>query len=315
MIDLNDIALYVQVVRSGSFAEAARRLGTAPNSVSRRVQQLEAQLDTRLMQRSTRKLTLTDAGQAFYERCADAVDGLTSAGQSLVAGGEEAAGLVRVAAPADFLDFFRVEWVGEFLAAHPRVRLEFVLSDAKADLIAERIDVAFRGGVVTDLGYVGRQILADTNDVLVAGPGYLQARGRPLRLDELPQHDCLSFPHPSGYATWTLVGPSGLAEDVQVQARMAATTARALRLAAVAGLGIALLPQALTWPDIHEGRLTVVLPDFQRKGQSLYALYPSRHHLPRAVSAFIQAVTTRLNAAECKEVTGLANSVAMPGVR
>ncbi|EGD19466.1 LysR family transcriptional regulator [Xanthomonas hortorum] len=85
MIDLNDIALYVQVVRSGSFAEAARRLGTAPNSVSRRVQQLEAQLDTRLMQRSTRKLTLTDAGQAFFERCADAVDGLTSAGQSLVA--------------------------------------------------------------------------------------------------------------------------------------------------------------------------------------------------------------------------------------
>ncbi|EGD21018.1 LysR family transcriptional regulator [Xanthomonas hortorum] len=85
MIDLNDIALYVQVVRSGSFAEAARRLGTAPNSVSRRVQQLEAQLDTRLMQRSTRKLTLTDAGQAFFERSADAVDGLTSAGQSLVA--------------------------------------------------------------------------------------------------------------------------------------------------------------------------------------------------------------------------------------
>ncbi|WP_236613492.1 LysR family transcriptional regulator, partial [Xanthomonas hortorum] len=104
--------------------------------MSRRVQQLEAQLDTRLMQRSTRKLTLTDAGQAFFERCADAVDGLTSAG--------------------------RVEWVGEFLAAHPRVRLEFVLSDGKADLIAERIDVAFRGGVMTDLGYVGRQILADT---------------------------------------------------------------------------------------------------------------------------------------------------------
>lgn len=147
MIDLNDIALYVQVVRSGSFAEAARRLGTAPNSVSRRVQQLEAQLDTRLMQRSTRKLTLTDAGQAFYERCGDAVDGLTDAGQSLVAGGEEVAGLVRVAAPADFLDFFRVEWVADFLAAHPRVRLEFLLSDARADLIAERIDVAFRAGI------------------------------------------------------------------------------------------------------------------------------------------------------------------------
>ncbi|UXN00359.1 LysR family transcriptional regulator [Xanthomonas hortorum pv. pelargonii] len=119
MIDLNDIALYVQVVRSGSFAEAARRLGTAPNSVSRRVQQLEAQLDTRLMQRSTRKLTLTDAGQAFFERCADAVDGLTSAGQSLVAGGDEAAGLVRVAAPADFLDFSASNGSANF---SPRIR-------------------------------------------------------------------------------------------------------------------------------------------------------------------------------------------------
>ncbi|KQR09020.1 MULTISPECIES: LysR family transcriptional regulator [Xanthomonas] len=296
MIDLNDIALYVQVVRSGSFAEAARRLGTAPNSVSRRVQQLEAQLDTRLMQRSTRKLTLTDAGQAFFERCADAVDGLTSAGQSLVADGDEAAGLVRVAAPADFLDFFRIEWVGEFLAAHPRVRLEFVLSDAKADLIAERIDVAFRGGTLPDLGYVGRQILADNSDLMVASPDYLQARGRPLQVDDLPQHDGIGFPHPSGQMTWTLIGPSGLAEQVQVQARFAATTARALRLAAVAGLGIALLPQALTRPDIEQGRLSVVLPDFQRRGQGLHALYPSRRHLPRAVAAFIQAVTLRLNA-------------------
>ena len=165
MIDLNDIALYVQVVRSGSFAEAARRLGTAPNSVSRRVQQLEAQLDTRLMQRSTRKLTLTDAGQAFYERCADAVDGLTDAGQSLMAGGEEVAGLVRVAAPADFLDFFRVEWVADFLATHPRVRLEFLLSDARADLIAERIDVAFRAGTLADSSYVGRPILADRKSI------------------------------------------------------------------------------------------------------------------------------------------------------
>ncbi|MCD0252600.1 LysR family transcriptional regulator [Xanthomonas campestris pv. campestris] len=296
MIDLNDIALYVQVVRSGSFAEAARRLGTAPNSVSRRVQQLEAQLDTRLMQRSTRKLTLTDAGQAFYERCADAVDGLTDAGQSLMAGGEEVAGLVRVAAPADFLDFFRVEWVADFLAAHPRVRLEFLLSDARADLIAERIDVAFRAGILADSSYVGRPILADNRDVLVASPGYLQARGRPLRLDELPQHDCLGIPHPSGHVSWTLVGPSGLAETVQVPTRFSANTARALRLASVAGLGIALLPQALTWPDVAEGRLITVLPDFQRNGQGVHALYPSRRHQPRAVTAFIEAVSARLNA-------------------
>lgn len=146
MLDLNDIAMFVQVVRGGSFAEAARRLGMPPNTVSRRIQQLEANLGTRLLQRSTRKLTLTSAGQDFHERCAGAVDGLLEAGQELMTGSGEPSGLVRVAAPADFFDFFEMEWVTEFLAAHPRVRLDFVLSDAKADLIAEQIDVAFRGG-------------------------------------------------------------------------------------------------------------------------------------------------------------------------
>src|SRR5437870_41546 len=148
MFDLNDVAMFVQVVRCGSFAEAARRLGVPPDTVSRRIQQLEAQLGTRLMQRSTRKLTLTSAGQAFHERCAGAVDGLVEAGQELMTGSQEPSGLVRVAATADFFDYFPMEWVAEFLAIYPRVRLDFVLSDAKADLIADRVDVAFRGGTL-----------------------------------------------------------------------------------------------------------------------------------------------------------------------
>ena len=106
MLDLNDIATFVQVVRCGSFAEAARRLGVPPNTVSRRIQLLEAELGTRLMQRSTRKLTLTSSGQAFHERCAGAVDGLLEAGAELKTGGQEPSGLVRVAATADFFDAF-----------------------------------------------------------------------------------------------------------------------------------------------------------------------------------------------------------------
>jgi len=119
MFDLNDIALFVQVVRCGSFAEAARRLGMPPNTVSRRIQQLEARLGTRLMQRSTRKLTLTSAGQAFHERCADAVDGLVEAGQELMTGGQEPSGRVRVAATADFSTSSR--WSG-WPAFWPRIR-------------------------------------------------------------------------------------------------------------------------------------------------------------------------------------------------
>jgi DNA-binding transcriptional LysR family regulator len=179
MLDLNDIAMFVQVVRSGSFAEAARRLGLPPNTVSRRVQQLEDQLGTRLMQRSTRKLTLTSAGHAFHERCAGAVDGLIDAGQELMTGNQAPSGLVRVAAPADFFDFFPMEWVADFLAEHPLVRLDFMLSDVKADLIAEQIDVAFRGGPLHDSGYVGRQLLGARSDGMLASPAYLAARATP----------------------------------------------------------------------------------------------------------------------------------------
>jgi DNA-binding transcriptional LysR family regulator len=298
MLDLNDIAMFVQVVRHGSFAEAGRRLGLPPNTLSRRIQQLEAQLGTRLMQRSTRKLTLTSAGQAFHERCAGAVDGLVEAGQALMTGSQEPSGLVRVAAPADFLDFFPMEWVAEFLAKHPLVRLDFVLSDAKADLIAEQIDVAFRGGSLPDSGYVGRQLLGARSDGMVASPAYIAARGTPATLQDLADHDCVTTAHPSGRSTWRLAGPDGVEEEVQVAGRFSGNTAQALRKATVAGLGIALLPPAMATLDLQAGRLLRVLPQYQRTGQGLSVLYPSRRQLPLAVSAFIGLVTEKLRAVD-----------------
>ncbi|MBD9666105.1 DNA-binding transcriptional LysR family regulator [Variovorax beijingensis] len=298
MLDLNDIAMFVQVVRHGSFAGAARRLGLPPNTVSRRVQQLEAQLGTRLMQRSTRKLTLTSAGQAFHERCAGAVDGLVEAGQELITGSQQPSGLVRVAATADFFDFFPMEWVADFLAAHPLVRIDFVLSDARADLIAEQIDIAFRGGALPDSGYVGRQLLGARTDGMVASPAYIAARGAPATLQDLADHDCVTSPHPSGRTLWRLAGPGGAEEEVQVAGRFSGNTAQALRKAALAGLGVALLPPTMARLDLEAGRLVPVLPQYQRTGQGLSVLYPSRKHLPLAVSAFIGMVKEKLSTVE-----------------
>ena len=280
MLDLNDIAVFVQVVRHGSFAEAARRLGLPPNTVSRRVQQLEAQLGTRLMQRSTRKLTLTSAGQAFHERCAGAVDGLVEAGQELITGSREPSGLVRVAATADFFDFFPMEWVADFLAAHPLVRVDFVLSDAKADLIAEQIDIAFRGGALPDSGYVGRKLMSVRTDGMVASPAYIAARGAPATLQELANHDCVTAAHPSGRTVWRLVGPGGAEEEVQVSGRFTGNTAQALRKAALAGLGVALLPPTMARLDLEAGRLVPVLPRYQRTGQGLSAVSYTHLTLP-----------------------------------
>lgn len=303
MLDLNDIALFVHVVRTGSFAEAARRLGVPSNTISRRVQELEGQLGTRLLQRSTRKLTLTSAGEAFHARCADAVEALVDAGQEVMTGGQEPSGLVRVAAPADFFDFFRMGWVTDFLAARPRVRLAFVLSDAKTDLIAERIDVAFRGGPLQDSGYVGRQVLRDASNGMVASPDYLAARGAPSTLQDVANHDCVTFAHPGSHITWRFAGPEGADEEVQVAARFSANTAQAVRKAAVAGLGITLLPGAITRLDLQAGLLVPVLPQYQCKGYGLNVLYPSRRHLPLAVSEFIELVIEKLSELDALPMT------------
>ncbi len=160
------------------------------------------------MQRSTRKLKLTDAGHELYGNSAAAVDGLQQAGENLIAGARVSRGLIRVAMPADFFDFYKMEWVAEFLASHPLVRIEFVLSDATVDLIEEGIDVAFRGNATRGPNYVVRKI--QTRSIgLVASLSYLAARGTPATLQDLTRHDCLFVPQARDYATWHLQDPDG----------------------------------------------------------------------------------------------------------
>jgi DNA-binding transcriptional LysR family regulator len=294
MVDLNDIGLFVQVVRNGSFSQAGRRLGMPSNTVSRRIQQLEARLGVRLMQRSTRRLALTDAGRTLHERCAAAVDGLDEAVQDLIAGSRTPSGTVRVALPADFFDFYEMAWVGAFLEAYPLVQLDFVLSDATTDLIAEGIDVAFRGGTTPNPDYVVRQISSGSTG-LVASPAYLATRGTPATLKDLEQHDCVTGSRFGGPVAWRLRGPDGAEVEVLPTGRYMANTAQGLRKATLAGLGVALLPRVAD-VDIAAGLLVPVLPQYRRPNQNLCVVYPSRRLLPLAVSAFIDSVVDKLNA-------------------
>jgi DNA-binding transcriptional LysR family regulator len=291
MLDLNQVRMFVQVVRARSFAEAARRLGVPANTLSRHVRQLEDALDTRLMQRSTRKLTLTDLGSMFYDRCADAVDEVLEAGRMAVDGSAVPSGSVRVAAPADFLDSFMLPWLAEFLARYPKVRVEFVLSDSRADLIGEGIDVAFRGGSREDSRHAYRR-LATQYFKLVASPAYLASRGVPQTLQALTEHDCLISGRPAS-ASWELTGPRG-AEEVKVSGRVGANTARALLQSCLAGLGIALLPNMLIIADIHAGRLVHVLPEYRRPGADFCVLLPSRERIAAAVAAFVEFAAGKL---------------------
>jgi DNA-binding transcriptional LysR family regulator len=292
MLDLNDVALFVQVVRAGSFAEAARRAGIPSNSASRRVQQLEEELGLRLLHRSTRRLTLTDAGEAFYARCANEVEALSAAAAELSEGSQIPSGKVRVAAASDFFNWFQMDWVTEFLAAHPKVRLEFVLNDARADLVAEGIDVALRAGKVTEPTFVARR-LGSNRASMVASPSYLAQRGTPESLDDLASHDCLALPPTMGRTIWHLDGPEGPAE-VQVSGRFYANAAHVLLKASLAGLGITLLPEMMISAPLRSAQLVEVLPDYCEKGLDIYLVYLNRRQLPRAVSEFIEYAMTKI---------------------
>jgi DNA-binding transcriptional LysR family regulator len=292
MLDLNQVRVFVQVVRARSFAEASRRLGVPSNSLSRHVRQLEAELETRLMQRSTRKLTLTSAGVAFYERCAPAIDNVLDAGKTIAGRTQAPSGTVRVAAPADFLDFFSIEWVIEFLTTYPKVKLDFVLNDARADLIGEAIDVAFRGGAAGDAWFVFREITSQ-HFRLVASPDYLKSRGTPETLAALESHDCLTVSGGQDLATWNLTGPNG-SEEVRVTGRFSANGARSLLKSCVSGLGIALLPDMMVMADLSAGRITHILPNYRSGGAKLSVILPSREQIPAAVSTFVEFAAAKL---------------------
>lgn len=293
MLDLNQMALFVQVVQAGSFAEAARRLAMPPTTLSRQVAQLEDALQARLLQRTTRKLTLTDAGRTLFDQCATQIDALKNAASQLAGENQTPKGSVRVAASAGFFDFFQMDWIAEFLDHHPGVQLEFVLSDAMADFIGEGIDVAFRGSAeLPDSSLVARKVTSGYL-TLAASPAYLLARGTPHTVDDLAAHDCIRAVGQSGPSIWRLNGPNGPTQ-IAVSGRFSANTGPAQKKAAIAGLGICLLPISALQPSFQLGELVEVLPGMASSVGNLYVVYPSRRHVPRAVTAFVEMTVQRL---------------------
>ncbi|MFN8955495.1 MAG: LysR family transcriptional regulator [Burkholderiales bacterium] len=295
MLDLNQMALFVQVVQAGSFAEAARRLGLPPTTLSRQVAQLEDSLQARLLQRTTRKLSLTDAGRTLFDRCAAQIEALTDAADALSGDTNTPKGRIRVAASAGFFDYFQMDWLADFLARYPAVQVEFVLSDGMADFVGEGIDLAFRGsGELPDSSLVARK-LASSYMALAASPAYLAARGTPSTIEDLALHDCIRPAKQGASGIWRL-GQGGNLTQVQVSGRFAANTGQAQIKAAIAGMGICLQPIGALQSALASGALVQVLPGVASAAAGLFVVYPSRRHVPRAVTAFVDMTLERLAA-------------------
>lgn len=292
-VDLNELALFLQVARLGSFARAGEALGMPASTVSRQVQNIEAQLGVRLMQRSTRRLVLTEAGKLLVVRCEAHFSAIGDVAQEVRDGVSVVSGTLRIAAPSDFFDWFPLRWVKEFRAMHPKVRLEIFAQDALVDVIGDGIDIAFRAGKLEDSRLVAT-LLATTDVVLAASDEYLAQRGAPRGLEDLASHDCLalrSAPHQS-QRDWLLTGPDGETR-VALQSRFCANAMGLLRDAAVEGLGIALLPEVVIQGDLDAGRLRRVLPAYGQPSVSLSLLYPSRRQMQKSVLAFVEFAVAR----------------------
>jgi DNA-binding transcriptional LysR family regulator len=263
-------------------------------TVSRKIAQLEADLGARLLQRTTRRVTLTALGRAYYEDAAQGLASIERAKERIAASQAAPAGTLRVTAPVGLGAQKLMGWIAEFLQAHERIRIELKLTDDPVDLIGNGIDLAFRAGTLPDSSLITRR-LGTSRLALVASPEYLSRRGRPRRIEDLKTHDCVAFGPSLDNEVWRLEGPRGWRE-VPVHARIAVDGSYAEVQAALAGLGIALLPLALIRHDLEAGRLEQVLHDYGVDGGTMNIVYPSNRHMPAALRAFLDFVIAKAGA-------------------
>ncbi|HVU02128.1 MAG TPA: LysR family transcriptional regulator [Polyangiaceae bacterium] len=281
-MDFNDVPLFVRVVEAGSFTEAARVLGKEKSSVSRSVARLEEDLGVRLLQRTTRKLALTDAGQAFFERVRGAVSGVEEAASAVSELGSEPRGIVRMTAPADADALGIGRALAAFVTRYPKIHVEVTLTSRAVDLVAEGFDLAVRGGKLTDSSLVVRRI-GNADIGVFAAPSYLERRGRPKKFVELSEHECVLFKARAGRLAWTLLGPSG-EETTEVHGSVSADDMSFVASVAASGLGLVLLPIAVAARYVDEGALERVLPDYAFVGGSLAVVLPTSSFVPSRVA-------------------------------
>lgn len=291
MDTLHGMRLFSEVVDSGSFSAAGRKFGLAASSVSRQVGSLEDALGARLLNRSTRKLSLTEAGRLYHERVRQIIADVEDANRSVSHLEAVPRGLLRINGPTVFGRLHIAPHLPEFLRRFPEIDIDLTLTDHFVDVIEEGSDVVVRVGGLSDSSLFARR-LAPNRRVLCASPAYLDARGRPEKPSDLTDHSSIVYKLHSTTGTWHICcGESGAKEQVQVKGRLTANNAEALHEAVLGDMGIALLPIWLVGQDLQDGKLERVLPtleaDLTPDETAIHAIYPHKRLLSAKVRAFV----------------------------
>jgi DNA-binding transcriptional LysR family regulator len=291
------ISAFVKVVETGSFAGAAARLDLSVSSVSRQVADLEAHLDARLLNRTTRRLSLTESGRAFHERCVQLLADLEEAEQSANVGTIEPRGTLRLTSAVSFGSRHLAPALAEFAARHPAMRFDIELSDRATDLVEEGFDVAVRIGDIGSQNLVGRSVGA-THLVCCAAPSYLARHGTPRAPEDLAGHTCLTYEYSAQRNDWPFRDRQGRDRSARVTGAVHANNGRFLEALAVEGVGIVLEPDFIVGPDVRAGRLVRLLRGFEPPPTTIYVVYPSRRHLSAKVRVFADFLAARFATAD-----------------
>lgn len=281
-----DLQAFVAVAESGSFTAAAERLDVAKSAVSRRIAALEERLGAQLIQRTTRRLNLTESGRSFYEHSARILSDLDEAESAVRQQHGELHGTLRVALPLSFGLRHMCRPVTDFASTHPQVRFDLDLNDRRVDLIEEGLDVALRIGHLTDSSLVARRLFT-VRTVACASPEYLQRRGTPQRPEDLAAHDCLVYSNLPDPDLWVCHDSDDHRISVRVNSILRANNGDVLLAAAENGLGIVRQPTFIAGEAIRDGALVPILTDYRWPESPAYAVYPPTRHLSYRVRAFI----------------------------
>ena len=299
-MEIDSLRLLIDVARRGSFAAVARERGVDPSSVSRPIAGLEAELGARLLQRTTRAMTLTEAGEAYVAAIAPLVDGLDDAREALASAPSALTGALRITASVAFGETLVAPLIQALREELPKVRLELVLSDTNLDLVADRIDIALRLAPSYRADVIGVKLFP-TRYRVVASPGYLERARKIILPGDLVGHDCVLSALPEFRTRW-LFRQGAAAEEVFVDGGLVSSNALVLRLAAVAGLGPALLADWLIEAQLASGELIDLLPAWEVAATNFdtaaWLLYPSREHLPKRIRVAIDFLRRHLARAD-----------------
>lgn len=293
MSRLEAMQQFAAVVDAGSITVAAAQLGLTVAAVSKRLKGLESSLGTRLLTRNTRQLATTEAGQYYYRHCREILDEVERVEQNLQAMQGTLSGTLHISLPMTYGKLRLGSLLLRFLQQHPAIRLLLHLDDAYVDAASGLYDVVVRIGVLDDSGLVARK-LENAYLHVVASPAYLQAHGTPQTPAELVTHDCLHYTNVNVREGWCFYDQNGQQVRVAVRGRLGANNGEMLRQAAVAGLGIALLPDFEVQDALLDDSLVTLLPDYHATALSVYAVYPSRQFLPQKTRALIDFLIREL---------------------